>query len=65
MCIFYKIPITFKFPIAAAAHLLQYSNIYHVKIYEYTRDDTNVNDIEWLGGTKDLENTYYMPDHDW
>ena len=33
MCIFYKIPITFKFPIAAAAHLWQYSNIYHVKIY--------------------------------
>ena len=35
MCIFYKIPITFKFPIAAAAHILQYSNIYHVKMYVF------------------------------
>jgi len=35
-----------------------------VKIYEYILDDTNVDDIEWLGGRKDLEKTHNMPDHD-
>ena len=28
-------------------------------------DDTNVNDIEWLGGRADLEKAHYMPNHDW
>jgi len=35
-----------------------------VKIYEFIGEDTNVNDIEWFGGRKDLEKTHYMPDHD-